>query len=1485
MSPFLRRKKSKSQAASEDVEPTPAENTPSRAPESGVETGSISPLTLAPRENRDALVNDVLRTWHEELSAYAREADEQALAQVHQSSVDLTHTHPTGSAVFYSHGVTKLSLLIREDRALAQAREALSHLRQRMNSMSASHGHAPLSLAFGHITWIEFPQAEALVADEYELTTELHLDEAEIENGPTASAETREPTVVSEPAIFRQIKLEFLEGDDALIQLQHRIEINPAVLRALRENGATGENIAQIRELAAAGDADSLLARLVDVARGFLPGFEFEERALLGLFARPERQMLEDLEAIAPYVRTSGIMAALAGDDETARLTSSPIPPGSPDDRAPEAERGAGDHDVDELHAVEAVASGRSFVLDTPPGSEKFSTLASIAADRAASGASVLFVPTDEGSAREFVAHMRHAGLEDLVLDLTDAEGAPRRIRTGMRLELPQFDIDETLDMRDKLVRVRKVLSEFVHDLHARDPEWNMSIHDLLEKLAALTADPNGPETRVRLGSEAVSMLHNEGLDSMKAKFAKAGEMGAFDQVYAGSAWAGTPISEMAEGTRAVEEARRLHEVSLRAVIAQSSRAAGETGLTQARTLQEWFEQVDVLCGVAQSLDTFLPEIFETSAMDMVIATGTKEWRVANGYQMKRRERRRFRRQAQDLVRPGVVVDDLHSELVRAQQRREIWRRYAVEGGWPRLPDGMGQIRVMREEVERDLSALSAHLGGEDLAGMPFEDLQERLAALVTDAEHMNFLPQRNAIVEELDRFGFGELLRDMIGRAVPAEDVSAELELAYASSVFELLITKSTVLAKLAPSDVANLLDHLRYLDQRHVRSLAAPVMLAAVKHGREVMREAKSDTLKLDEQLAERGVGGLHDLIAIYSRIVLASRPVWVAPPTVVAQLVPPMPWVDVAIVEATETESPAGMISALMRGRQVVVVGDIRRGASMERSAIGEFAKVLPVCELPANRAVYNALAARALMTHGYGDVLAPIPAANTISASHLIHVDGRGVPASGSEGAIESTQVEVDAAVDAVLAHAMSHPGESLAVIGVSTSHANRIRSAINLLAERSTDVRSLIAGQEPMVVCDLSGVRGVRRDHVILSVGFGKTVHGRVLHSFGVLQTSAGLRGLIDAIEAPRRELTVISSLEPGDIQKNRLSTAGPKLLADLLEAASGNGMEPICDTGDPEPLLADLKRRIEADGWVTALNFGYEGSTTIPLVVGHPDIPGTWAVAVVFDDEAYVAEQSLRRRDRYRVEMLEIRGWRVHQTFSTSLFIDPAGEAQQVGDLMREVVQRYRPSDVVVPELDDDGWAGVVENESVSDHAVSEVMPRVMARGPRPSVTPGLALAAYTDDQLDEMAQWIASDGVIRSDDEFVDVLRAELGLMRRGGQTDAVLGNVVRRCDQGQGQGQKGASTSQGKLKTETATEKQAEGEEETGADVEVELKDDAELEAEAEAELEHREAIEPGNTPEAVADAVYVEESEQGFELDDGLVLEEDNPTFEDR
>ncbi|MFC2608485.1 MAG: hypothetical protein ACFNYN_01070, partial [Peptidiphaga gingivicola] len=252
-------------------------------------------------------------------------------------------------------------------------------------------------------------------------------------------------------------------------------------------------------------------------------------------------------------------------------------------------------------------------------------------------------------------------------------------------------------------------------------------------------------------------------------------------------------------------------------------------------------------------------------------------------------------------------------------------------------------------------------------------------------------------------------------------------------------------------------------------------------------------------------------------------------------------------------------------------------------------------------------------------------------------------------------------------------------------------------------------------------------------------------------------------------------------------------------------------------------LLTDLRDRLVRAGYAVASDFGFDDGVRIPLVAGDVELPGTWRVAVLVDDEAYVNEPSVRRRDRYWLERLESRGWAVIRTFSTSLFIDPEGQASLVVNAIKRARALELSDSVRVPVLGDE-WAApadgpggetvtggkvVAEGEVVtSDENVAggetipggetvtggAALPRdpnwaeklrneaAVKRGPRPDVAKGLSLAAYTDDQLDEMVTWIAADGAERSRPEFVDALRKELGIEGRGMQVDTILGHVVDR-------------------------------------------------------------------------------------------------------
>ncbi|WP_211338705.1 hypothetical protein [Georgenia muralis] len=1283
------------------------------------------------------------------------------------------------------------------------------------------------------------------------------------------AARTRVRTVHA-PVLLRAVRLEAHPGEsDFDIDLESAIEVNPVLVRALRAAGVDADVTAVGRSAYTdQGFTPRLaLARLGELGRENLPGFELSERIVVGPFVHPGQALVDDLDAMAPHLPAATVVAALAGDaDARAELTVE-LPRRIPVDRDPATERGAGDLDVDQAHAVDAVASGAHVFLDAPPGADVPGTVAAILADAAASGRTAMYVPGSRRTGRALLQRISELGLGELVLDLsTDSRwrtSAAASLRAGLDAHEVDVDDDANAALRAELVDVRNRLGRYVAGLHARHEDWDASGYDALQALAELTAARPGPRTRVRLDARTLRSLVDGGLAAAHEELARASALGAFTLRPSDTPWYGARLSDAPAASAALERTQRLGELTLPAVTAHVDRVVRETGIERATTLTQWEEQLGMLDGVAEALDVFLPQIFERSAADMVVATATRRWRKDRGLSMKWSVRRRLRKQAKDLLRPGRPVADLNAELVRVQEQREIWRRYDPAGGWPRLPDGLAEIKTTAAQAHADLAALQDVVGSgagrEDLFTLELPALTARMRELGLDAPALRLLPERTALLGSLRSRGLGALVDDLTERRVPTALVGPELDLAWWSSVLEQILRTDPALAGHDGPALTALAERFRSLDEAQVASLAGPVRRAVAANVRATVREHRDEAARLYHALGAGRGANLRETLAAHPRLTGVVRPVWLVAPMLVAQLAPEEPSVDLLVLDGVQNLPVEQAVALLARARQVVLVGDSRRGGD---GLVGALAPLLPAVTLPTGRAERDEGIAAFLSAHGYGDVIRSVPAPPSASRMLLDLVEGFGMPSPGSD-AVESVQSEVDRVVDLVVEHALTTPEQSLAVVALNARHADRVREAVRAAVTDSHAVAGFFAADrpEPFTVLEVDGAAGLRRDVVVLSVGFGKTPHGRVLHRFGPVSGPDGLACLVDALDAVRHQLVIVSCIGPGEIDRSRVSQAGPKLLADLLDqAATGAlpGETPAAAPGEkPDQLLVDLAERLWRLGLTVVPRYGLPGGVRIPLAIGHPDLPGELVVAVLTDDDEYVAEESLRRRDRHWVERLTARGWRVRTAFSTAVFMDPQAEAEAILAEVLAVVEERRvaaeaalaaatparsalphtyaaagahgtgegspgaadagagPGDAPAPGdgaarpdgpvPSDDGAAGGRETApragaratdgsgsptdgtgigplpGTDEDAAARRGP-VRERGARPPVVAGLPLAAYSDDQLDDLLAWVVSDGAERDDAELVEELRGALALTRRGAQVDAVLGHVVRR-------------------------------------------------------------------------------------------------------
>ncbi|RPF19885.1 hypothetical protein [Myceligenerans xiligouense] len=1264
-------------------------------------------------ENTSPQLAGAIAGWRAGLVELAGSSSLTDIGLLGEAVIDLSAAHPSGVAQLFAGRPTRLSNLVREAGALPAARRRAQAVAARSAEHAQRYGVAPTYLAIGVATWTErsapghTDDMEALARvtgrteGAHDPRTTADAGEDKPRATPAASSATDrdggEPRVVRAPVLLRPVTLT-PRGDadaDYDITLEAAAELNPEVARTLRAHGALLDPaaLAKAAFTIAGFDPTDVLHRVASLGTAVLGDFDLDQRVLVGTFVHPGQVLVDDLDELTPSLGRHEVVAAAAGVAEAiGTLNALELPEPRVGDANPARERGVGDLDPRQRHVVDALATGNHLFVDAPVGSDVAGTLAAVVAEANASGRSVLYVPGHRRAADALIARLDALGLEGLLLDVAPTPSwrqiVSHRLLTAMTAGSGTVDTDAVARVRDALIGARSQLAGYIDALHEPRGQQRISAYDALQALARLTSQKPAPSTTVRLAPDTVRGLTEDKRAEHARDLARAAELGAFSLKSATSPWFGAQITTDRAARDALTRVRRLRDETVPRLREQIEYVVQVTGLVPATSLAQWAEQLAMLAGMRGTLDVFQPMVFERTAEDLVHATASGRWRAEHGIEMGWLERRRLRKRARAMVRPGVRLSDMHEALLEVAEQREVWQEQCPRGGWPTLPEGLAAIEETYEAVRIDVEALepavaTSHAGG-GLAELDLDALRQRLEALAGDADALTHLPERTAILLRARGAGLGDLVDDLAARRVEPAQVGAELDLAWWTSVFEEILASEPALAEQDGAGLDALAGRFRELDVRHVDALPGPVQVAVRAHLGSAMRDERDDAEALYTELVDGKLTSVRDMVANHGAVARRLRPTMISTPTLVPHLLPPERTADLVVLDAVQHVPLEVVVPAIARGRQVMVVGDPR---SASGTAVRELSDLLPAVSLASEPSRRDPALTALLAAHGYDGVLRPAPVPRTEPLVRHWLVDGTGMPDPVS-GAVESTRAEADRVVELAIEHAMTRPEETFGIVTVTATHADRVREALLAEVRSNPALAPFFSGKrpEPVVVADVSGVAGLQRDTIVLTLGFGRTPHGRVLHRFGALGEAGGDGMLLGALGATRKRLHVVSCFGADDIDPERLRGPGPKLLREVLAfAASRDGQADDVELGngvdvarEPDRLVGDLGERLWKAGLVVETDYGIGDGERIPLAVGHPDVPGELLVAVLTDDAAYVAEPSIRVRDRQMANRLEKLGWVVAQVWSAAAFLDPDAEAERV----RQVVLRVRDARV-----------------------------------------------------------------------------------------------------------------------------------------------------------------------------------------------------------
>lgn len=1349
----------------------PASSAPRTLPAVHVGRASTESHTEAGDNRRDCVLR-ACKAWERDLADFSRRNGLLYFRDSKVSTVDLSDAPGAAIDRLLSHKRVRLSDLVVQESDARRTRGLNAHKKRVENY--EEYGLSTLHLAIGFATW-------------------------SVEDGgrPPSAAVFLVPVRSERVAVGRRdLYLDLGEGEP---------DLNGVLVEYLARYHGVRLEADTIIEDEDALDRDAILERFTRAAAPHAPGFRIERKIVLGNFHFKKLAMINDLKNTDVLVRHD-LIAALAGHSqsrETLMVSGRDIALRELDDHSPAEDTSILDADSSQQRAVASAVSGRSGVIQGPPGCGKSQTIANLIAAQIGRGRRVLFVAEKRAALDVVQQRLARAGLGKMVLDLHGGTLTKKAIAAKIGEALAAARSQPPVHHRqvvDDLVQARTALNAHAERLNTRRPLAEASMFQLFGR--ALELRRGGIETRTRWLSRELTRLDAE---TMKACRQAIAELAAESAIFRGrvaSPWLSVDLERADDLERAMDlvthggraVSRVLTAAATAAMdhgLAVPSDADGVRGLSRLlHRVTAAAERVDPAL-FARDLDEFRRAVEPAGRglLGRLWAFLTRaDYRA--GLRELRSLTRQVARSAADLL---VLLDE-------ARGLATEWRRLAKDGGTPRALPTAGVLEATLRDSERYLDGARALVRSPDQS---LSSIRQALDAMADERE----LAQRVHVVRRQERrlgeLGLGPLLEELRTGAAEARHWVEVLDLAWTASWIEQLC-RDDELGHFVGQAHQRHVDALVATDHEHIRLSAARVRR---DHAEGLYRTMDShatqrDLLRREAEKKSRHLP-IRKLAETAPDVLTALFPCWMASPLAVSQYLPAeRALFDMVVFDEASQILPEDAVATLLRGKAAVVAGDryqlppTRFFAGRDdddeqadedsntdgfESLLDVMSSFLPTWTLDWH---YRSKDERLIAFSNdfvYGNRLVTVP--STGGASALRHVEVRWSPEQAGSRE-DSSSAEAIRAVELVCEHVREHPEESLGVITMGMPHMKRVEALLETRREQDAVLDAYWRRQETagerLFVKNLERVQGDERDAIILSIGYGKDSVGKLPLNFGPILGDHGYRRLNVAVTRARARLTLLSSFGPNDLDPARCTgKRGLEFLRGFVTfAAEGGRRSP--DSGRSSfpvnAFEADIQAELERRGLECEPQWG-ASSYRIDIAVKHPVARGRFVLAVECDGATYHSAPTARDRDRLRQEHLELLGWRFCRIWSTDWFLRRDQEIDRVMAAYRAAVaaaDATPPPDATPVERP----APRAPEPQPEPAAPTASRP---TRSPPPPSIPGQAIDDYSTRELNDLARWVLSDGQLRTEDEILEEMMAVLGFKRRGTRIVARLTQVIQ--------------------------------------------------------------------------------------------------------
>ena len=290
-----------------------------------------------------------------------------------------------------------------------------------------------------------------------------------------------------------------------------------------------------------------------------------------------------------------------------------------------------------------------------------------------------------------------------------------------------------------------------------------------------------------------------------------------------------------------------------------------------------------------------------------------------------------------------------------------------------------------------------------------------------------------------------------------------------------------------------------------------------------------------------------------------------------------------------------------------------------------------------------------------------------------------------------GGKQGNRVEAEKVAELVFSHFEKHSDRTLGVIAFGEVQQEAIEMAIENKRRSNPRFEGFFNEErdEPFFVKNLENVQGDERDTIIFSIGYAKDQAGVFHMNFGPLSRSGGERRLNVAITRAKYNILLVGSILPTDINLDRISSEGPKLLRSYIDFAI-NGESALLgevsvndSTSFDSPFESAVYDYLVSKGYKVATQVGCS-HYRIDLAVEHPQLNKVFVLGIECDGATYHSARTARERDRLRQDVLENMGWTIYRVWSTDWNKDVVSEGKMLVDRIEKAISDYNVKNNIV---------------------------------------------------------------------------------------------------------------------------------------------------------------------------------------------------------